>query len=188
MLMLSSLPLSVHAGLSTGKNPDNGLRYWQWKEAGILFRLTQRLPDQTRAFFAARGFDKQNRERIALACVFQSEFRNTADKTLPPVEYKLDQWRVHDGNQTRKLLVRETWQTIWQKENIPEPARIAFEWSLLPTYQVLQAGDYNWGMTAYGLSPGSHFDLQFSWSRGDKHYTRRIENIQCPPDIHPQPE
>ncbi len=26
---------------------ETGLRYWEWHAGGVLFRLTQRLPDQT---------------------------------------------------------------------------------------------------------------------------------------------
>lgn len=185
-LCLAPLPLS--AGLSTGEAPETGLRYWHWEEAGIAFRLTQRLPDQTRAFFAARGFDKSTRERIALSCVFQSEFRNIADSSSPPVEYDLSEWRIHVDGESRPLMVRETWQRIWQEYDVSRAAKIAFEWALLPTYQEYQSQDYNWGMTAYGLPPGSEFDLVFHWQRGDKQFTRRIENIECAPDIHPEPE
>jgi len=188
LLALSVIVAPLQAELSRGKAPDTGLRHWQWQEAGISFKLTQRLPDQTRAFFGARGFDKAARERIALACVFQSEFRNTAGNDEPPVEYDLSEWRIHTDEGTQPLMVRETWKPIWQQHELPKPAQIAFEWSLLPTYQEYAAGDYNWGMTAYGLPPGSEFDLEFSWQRGDQRYTRRINGIKCPPDIHPQPE
>ncbi|MFP3874206.1 MAG: hypothetical protein ACLFV1_07105 [Thiohalophilus sp.] len=186
--MLSVIAAPLQAELSRGEDPDTGLRHWHWQEAGISFRLTQRLPDQTRAFFAARGFDKKTRERIALSCVFQSEFRNTADNDRPPVEYDLSEWRIHVDGETRGLIVREDWQQTWQEYDVPKAARIAFEWALLPTHQVYESDDYNWGMTAYGLSPGTEFDLEFSWSRGDKEYTRRIDGIECAPDIHPEPE
>lgn len=188
LFLLSFLAAPLQAELSRGADPDTGLRHWQWQEAGIHFKLTQRLPDQTRAFFGARGFDKAARERIALACVFQSEFKNTAGNDEPPVEYDLSEWRVHTDEEVRPLMVRETWKPIWQEHDLPKAARIAFEWALLPTYQEYATGDYNWGMTAYGLPPGSEFDLEFSWQRGDQHYTRRINGIECPPDIHPQPE
>lgn len=187
LAVLLASPLLLHAALTTGKDPDTGLRHWHWEEAGISFKLTQRLPDQTRAFFAARGFDQPTREKIALACVFQSEFRNIADSDQPPVEYDLTKWKVYTDNGVKPLLVRETWKERWQEQNVEQSAQIAFEWALLPTYQKYEAQDYNWGMTAYGLPPGTEFDLEFSWSRGDKQYTRRIENIECPPDIHPDP-
>ena len=186
VICLAATP--VYAQLSSGADPATGLRHWHWEEAGIAFRLTQRLPDQTRAFFGARGFDESARERIALACVFQSEFQNTAGQDAPPVAYDLTDWRVHTDAGTRPPLVRETWQTIWADYDLPEAATIAFEWSLLPTRQRYESQDYNWGMTAYGLPPGTEFDLEFSWSRGEKTYTRRIDGIQCPPDIHPEPE
>lgn len=187
-LLALSMPAPLHAELSRGEDPDTGLRHWHWQEAGISFKLTQRLPDQTRAFFAARGFDKPTREKIALACVFQSEFRNIADNDQPPVEYDLTTWKVYADNEVKPLLVRETWKQRWQEQDVDQAAQIAFEWALLPTYQKYAARDYNWGMTAYGLPPGTRFDLQFSWRRGDKHYTRRMQDIECAPDIHPQPE
>ncbi|MGD8408021.1 MAG: hypothetical protein PVG13_02785 [Thiohalophilus sp.] len=182
-------PLSRATPLSVGEAPDTGLRYWFLEEAGISFKLTQRLPDQTRAFFRARGFNHDATERIALACVFQSEFQNTADRDQPPISYDLTEWRVLVDGKTQPLLVREFWSDVWEnKYSLPKSARIAFEWALLPTRQTYESKDFNWGMTVYGLSPGSKFDLEFSWYRGEKHFSRRINNIECPPDIHPQPE
>ena len=182
-------PLACAKPLEVGEDPVTGLRYWLWEEDGILFKLTQRLPDQTRAFFLARGFGHDAVERIANACVFQSEFQNTADKDRPPISYDLTDWRVLSDGESRPLRVREYWNKIWKEEyQLPKPARIAFEWALLPTRQTYDSKDFNWGMSVYGLPPGSTFDLEFSWQRGEKNYSRRINNIQCPPDIHPQPE
>lgn len=40
-----------HPGVEQGVIEETGLRYREWNAEGALFRLTQRLPDQTRAFF-----------------------------------------------------------------------------------------------------------------------------------------
>ena len=47
--------------------------------------------------------------------------------------------------------------------------------------------DYNWGMSSYGLPPGSQFDLVFTWKREGKSFEGRIDNVSCPDDIHPEP-
>lgn len=190
--LISSLifmsPMVCAKPLEVGEDPGTGLRYWFWEEAGISFKLTQRLPDQTRAFFRARGFNHDAAERIALACVFQSEFQNIAERDRPPIRYDLSEWRIIVDGKAKPLLIREFWSDVWEnKYSLPKSARIAFEWALLPTRQTYESKDFNWGMTVYGLSPGSKFDLEFSWYRGENRFSRRIDNIECPPDIHPNP-
>ena len=54
------------------------------KEKGISLRLVQRLPIQSRAFFLARGFNKQQAEIIAQSCIFQTVFKNTSNKASSP--------------------------------------------------------------------------------------------------------
>jgi len=178
---------TVAAPVTTGQDPETGLRFWEWRGEGVLFRLDQRLPDQTRAFFLARGFDRASADQVATRCVFQSRFRNTADAGAVTID--LDEWRIQvPGDAERRLLTREVWTRRWQAASLPQPARIAFEWSLLPTRQRYAPGDYNWGMTSYGLAPGQRFDLVFGWRRDGRRHHARLEDIQCPPDIHPEPQ
>ncbi len=69
----------------------------------------------------------------------------------------------------RQLLLktREVWERYWQGLNIEKGPRIAFRWALLPTKQRFEPGDYNWGMTSFGLVPGEDFDLSLSMRMGD---------------------
>jgi hypothetical protein len=187
--MLACIPaprIGVSQALERGVVAETGLRYWEWQGQGVLFRLTQRLPDQTRAFFMARGFGRDDADYVARQCVFQSMFKNIAPPGSEAVEFDLDAWRLVTGDDTRELLTREYWDRLWQERGVPEAARIAFEWSLLPTRQRYQPGDFNWGMTSYGLEPGRRFDLEFSWSRDGIHYRERIDNVECPADLHPE--
>jgi hypothetical protein len=170
-----------------GIDPQTQLKYWEWHAGGVLLRLTQRLPDQTRAYFLARGFAQADADRIAANCVFQSMFRNTTPATSGTVVSDLNDWRIRTNGKPGRLLLREYWRKLWAEREVPESARIAFEWSLLPTYQTYAPGDYNWGMTSYGLSPGSGFDLRFSWHRNGERFEGKIDNIRCAPDIHPEP-
>lgn len=187
MLLALSLPFAADS-VSTGILPETGLRFWQWQADGVLFKLTQRLPDQTRAFFLARGFDRDSAERIATRCVFQSMFQNTAPPGGGSVSIDLDEWRLVTPGDERPLITREAWNREWDKKALPKPVRIAFEWSLLPTRQRYEPGDYNWGMTSYGLAPGERFNLRFGWRRDGQRFTGYLEDIECPRDIHPEAE
>ncbi len=175
------------ASTTEGVAEETGLRYWEWQDDGILFRLTQRLPDQTRAFFLARGFDRADADFIATQCVFQSMFKNTG--TLDgEVVIDLENWEVRTGQGQSMLMTRDTWRAAPELQDAPAAAMIALEWSLLPTHQTYEPNDYNWGMTSYGLPPGSTFDLEFSWSREARRFSRVLTGVECPADIDPQPE
>jgi hypothetical protein len=184
--LLLLTPTLCPAAVETGVEPETGLRYWQWEGEGVIFRLTQRLPDQTRAFFLARGFDPQSADLLATNCVFQSMFQNAAAEGSASVRFDLRDWRILVDDTPRRLKDRDYWAEVWASRDLPQPARIAFEWSLLPTTQEYAPGDYNWGMTSYGLAPGLVFDLQFSWSANGTGHRARIEGIECAPDIHPE--
>lgn len=172
------------ASVVTGTDPDARLPFWEWQSPGMSIRWVQRLPDQTRAFFMARGFNRDQAERIAQSCVFQTVYKNTADaSTQTIIEYDLSQWRVLHQGHAQPLKLREAWAAEWLAAKVPAAPRIAFEWSLLPTRQRYQPGDYNWGMSAYDLPPGAVFDLEFSWRQDGQARTGKIEGIRCAPDI-----
>ena len=176
---IALLPGMLQAAVEAGVDADTGLHSWEWREAGVSLRLVQRLPDQTRAFFQARGFSSAAAERIANACIFQTIFRNESER---PLNYLLDDWRVRHQGGSGKLMTRESWDAVWQEGEASQAARIALRWSLLPTRQQFAPGDYNWGMTGFGLPPGSAFDLEMVVQLGDEQLTTSIEGIVCAPD------
>ncbi len=187
-LLMSAATIAAAAPLSTGVVPETGLRYWEWKSESVLFRLTQRLPDQTRAYFMARGFESGYADLIAKRCVFQSIFKNIAGFGDAAIAIDLDTWQVRSGDSQRPVLTRERWQDELKNSDISRAAAIALEWSLLPTRQVFAPGDYNWGMTSYGLQPGQVFELGFSWKRGDQVFHGKLDRVECSLDIHPEPD
>ncbi len=180
--LLCAIPLLLGNSAATverGVDAETGLRSWEWREAGVVLRLVQRLPDQTRAFFQARGFSDAAADRIADACIFQTVFRNESER---PLSYSLDDWRVLHGGERGTLVTRERWDAAWQEGEASQAARIALRWSLLPTRQRFEPGDYNWGMSGFGLPPGSVFDLELVVRLGDEHMTRTVGGIECAPD------
>jgi hypothetical protein len=176
------------AAVNTGTDEEAQLPYWEIVEGGVSIRLVQRLPDQTRGFFQARGFSEADTERIAQSCVFQTIFKNVAPASDPSVvEYDLRDWVVHAAGARRGLKTREDWQAQWTARQAPQAAQIAFEWALLPTRQNYHPGDYNWGMTIFNLKPGSDFDLDIVWRERGTEHTVRVKGVRCAPDIQLSP-
>jgi hypothetical protein len=183
---------SALAEVFTGTDDLAQMPYWELREKGMTFRLVQRLPDQTRAYFSGRGFSKEDVEYIAGYCVFQTVFTNTSSVTSQHViQYDASKWRaiLHEGkeNRERSLALREYWEPVWRQRQAKKPQRIAFNWSLLPTRQQYQSADYNWGMTIYKLPHGATFDLKLLWVLDGETQNATIKDLQCAKDIYVPP-
>lgn len=184
-----SLAVPAAAVVNTGTDDEARLPYWEIVEPGVSIRLVQRLPDQTRGFFQARGFSVADSELIAQSCVFQTVFKNLSSATEPiKIEYNLREWAVHTAGAKRAMKTREDWKKIWTARGASQAAQLAFEWALLPTRQSYGPGDYNWGMSIYGLAPGTLFDLDLVWHQNGERRTARLKGVRCATDIYPQPE
>ena len=187
LLCLVALPAT--AAVNSGTDPEARLPYWEVVDEGISIRLVQRLPDQTRAFFQARGFDVQQADLIALSCVFQTVFNNTSTPDKGgTVEYSLRDWVVHAIGGRQGMKTREDWRSLWVSRNVSKSAQVAFEWALFPTQQVYRPGDYNWGMSVFNLPPGSAFDLEVVWRWQGKTRSARIEEMRCAEDLQLEPD
>jgi hypothetical protein len=173
---VSSAPGAAWAEVATGIDEETGLKSWTWNVNGVSVQLVQRLPDQTRAFFMGRGFSTDAADIIGQACVFQTIFRNDSKQA---VSYDLGKWEVIHQDNRLPLQVRETWDRRWQTLGVSQSARIAFRWSLLPTRQRFEPGDYNWGMTSFGLVPGERFDLALTIDHGGHPVNARILAVEC---------
>lgn len=184
--LLCLLP-HAQAEVVTGIDAEAGLPFWELHAPDMTLRLVQRLPDQTRAFFMARGFARDDIELVADNCVFQTVFRNVAEgDDASPLEYTLEDWIVTSTGNERRMQTREHWAEEWARRGVARQARIAFEWALYPTRQIYNPGDYNWGMSVFGLKPGSRFDLAVVWRQGGERRSARIEDLQCAPDAEPE--
>ncbi len=164
-------------------NAATGIESWVLKAEEFSLELVQRLPDQTRAFFQGRGFDTVAANEIALGCVFQTVIKNDATESAAPVvALDLTDWRIDAGQGQRPLKLEQDWQKDWERRGVNQAARIAFHWALYPTRQEFHPGDYNWGMTTYGMPPGSTFDLHVVWHRGDEPRQHTIKGVRCARD------
>lgn len=161
------------------EDPGTGLVSWRWSAQGVSIELTQLLPDQTRAFFLGRGFPRAEADRIALTCVFQSIFRNDGESV---VAYDLNDWTVLYRDERLSLRTREVWEPEWTTAGVGKASRIAFRWSLLPTLQRFEPGDYNWGMISLGPPPGERLDLSLRVRLGDQVMEGTVRGVLCAPD------
>jgi hypothetical protein len=186
VLLLIGQPLCASGTVRTQVDPDTGLQSWHWRSGQAALLFEQRLPDQTRAFFAARGFPPEAADRIGRGCVFKTIVKNGAQADQG-IEYHMDQWRVVRQKDSNAPVLKEVWAREWQERGLPEAARIAFQWALLPSHQHLEPGDYNWGMTSFGLPPGTDFDLEVRLRRDGAAETGMIRGMRCPEDIERDP-
>jgi hypothetical protein len=169
----------ARATVTTGQDSETGLRSWKWEHQGVSVELRQLLPDQTRAFFLGRGFGTAEADRIGRSCVFQTIFRNDGSR---PVEYDLNAWSLLHRGRRLPLRTREVWKLELQSGPTDGAAPIALFWALLPTVQRFEPGDYNWGMTSFGLPPGERFDLVLRVAVGGEPVGAEIPSVECAPD------
>ena len=156
---------------------ETGLSTWQTETRGIQVRLTQIGPDQARAFYQARGFAAEAAEHYAQECVFMTVVRNIGDA---PIEHRLADWRYTLPQQPpRPVRSKTEWARIWQRLDVPAPARIAFTWAQFPSTQTFAPGDWNQGMTTYTVPRGGRFDLHFVWRSGGRTLSGTLEEVQC---------
>ena len=189
MRCIATLSLIVAIPVTAGEvarsvNAENGLQGWHFTDGDIEIELIQRLPDQTRALLMNHKFSRQVIEQMALSCMFQTIIRNTGQSTTNRVvSIDLTEWRLlHDGK-PRKLLMKEALLESWTDADADPAAKLVVRWGMFPTQQEYLPGDYNWGLTAYGIPPGSGFDLEVAWREGGAQRRGEIRGIVCAPDV-----
>ena len=183
LLLIVAMPVTA-GEVTRSVNAENGLQGWHFTDGDIEIELIQRLPDQTRALLMNHKFSRQVIEQMALSCMFQTIIRNTGQSTTNRVvSIDLTEWRLlHDGK-PRKLLMKETLLESWTDADADPAAKLVVRWGLFPTQQEYLPGDYNWGLTAYGIPPGSGFDLDVVWREGGALRRGEIRGIVCAPDV-----
>jgi len=184
LFFLLLMPLLCGAEVLRSANEENGLEKWHFIDSGIEIELVQRLPDQTRALFMNHAFSREVIEQLALSCMFQTIIRNTgksgAEQTI---SIDLTQWRMQHAGKTSGILQKEPLLASWSDEDADAAAKLVIRWGMFPTQQEYLPGDYNWGLTAYGIPPGSRFDLAVTWQEGEVQRRGEIKDIMCAPDV-----
>ncbi len=183
-------PLLVCAAVSHSVDKTTQLKSWKLLQDGFELQIIQRLPDQSRGFFQARGFSAAQADDIATQCIMQSSVMNSGgEKEKLPVSVVLKDWRVRVDGQIQPIKLKEDWAKQWAAitdagQQVKQAARIAFRWSTFPSEQSFEPnGDYNWGMISFGLKPGTVFDLQAVWYVDGQLQSHWINGIECAQDL-----
>jgi hypothetical protein len=176
-LCLLCLPVAVGAGVQHRRDPKTGLSSWKVDEGGFSLELVQLLPDFVKAAYEAKGFPPQAVDRIARYCVFGTIARNESPE---PIAYRVAEWRyiTPDGD-SHAPKTKTEWVREWRDLGI------GFMWSMLPAEQTFEPGDWGQGFLTLELAPGSPSDLEYSWHRGGKTYSGKIEGLRCAPAAPP---
>ena len=156
----------------------SGAPVWKWQGDGVAVRALGRPPDQTRAFFIARGFPDDAARRFSRSCVFGMTLRNRA--AGGPIRFDVADWRVRTGGGEHPPVPTARWQRRWRSMGVPERARTAFAWATFPRSEQLGEGGYLMGMVAMGLDPGQRFDLVLRWRQGGTERGVTLEGLRCP--------
>ncbi len=184
LLLLGVLLPATGAEVTRSVNPENGLTGWRLSAGDIEVELIQRLPDQTRAMFMKHEFSPGVIEQLAQSCIFQTIIRNTGKSgSGQSVSVDLARWHMRHADKTGAILLKEPLLASWTDEEASPAAKLVVRWGMFPTQQEFLPGDYNWGMTAYGLPPGSVFDLEIGWQEGEASQRATIEGLVCAPDV-----
>ena len=185
LLMLGSLAAaSIQAEVLRSANEENGLEKWHFIAGDIEIELVQRLPDQTRALFMKHEFSREVIEELATSCMFQTIIRNSGRSgEVRPVSIDLTRWRMQHAGKVTGIVLKEPLLASWTDADAAPAAKLVIRWGMFPTQQEYLPGDYNWGLTAYGIPPGSVFDLDVSWEEGGRLHSGKIEGVICAPDV-----
>ncbi|MDD5388584.1 MAG: hypothetical protein PHD37_04520 [Gallionellaceae bacterium] len=169
--------LQATAAQTEKRDPDTGAVTWETRAHGVTLSLTQILPNQARAFYLNRGFPAEAVEPYATACVYMTVLRN--DAAPGELSFRLTNWSVQNAGQERPPNAVEDWMMRWRALGLAEAAQIAFRWAQFPPEQEYAVGEWNQGMLATGLAPGSRFDLTARWTVAGKTFEGKLENVVC---------
>lgn len=175
---------TVFAQVTVSTNATSKLKSYRFTENGFKLELIQRLPDQTRAFFMARGFSSTVANKIGLSCIFQGIGTNISNTKNPTaIEVSLKNWHVYANKKIQSIKMKETWNKEWAGSTVTNASKIAYKWATFPSYQnFANSGDYGWGMISFNLPPGTTFDLAISWKDNNKTHKAWMRSLECPND------
>jgi hypothetical protein len=133
------------------------------KAAGIEFHISARTPEQTSAFYAARGLPTDAVRAIAQVCLLTVGMRNNRSDV---VWMDLAEWRfIDDEGRPVQRIQRIEWDAVWEQMAVPDAGRATFGWTQLPDIRDLQPGEPVGGNLAV-VPPQGNFTLQASFKTG----------------------
>lgn len=145
---------------------------------GVEYQVSVRTPEQTSAFYAARGFPATAVQAISRQCFVTVGIVNKRSDTL---WLELPRWRftAADGGEVARI-PRADWEARWQALDMPLAARATFRWTQLPESRDLQPGEPVGGNVAVA-DPGGVFAVHASFrTGGGEEIHISVPGLVCP--------
>jgi len=171
LLVVLLFPCSGMAITVNDTDPDSGLARWQSQGHGLSLELIQLLPDFVRGVYEARGLPPDLGQEMADYCVFGGIVRNETQRAL---SYDMRLWRARTADgQRHELKTKLDWLAEWRRRGVH------FGWSMMPTAQDFEVGDWGQGFVTMKLPRGTRFDLEYVWRQHGRKQTARLEGVVC---------
>ncbi len=169
---------SLLAGPVITTDPNTGAVTWRQDQDGVSFSLTQLLPEQLLAFYVNRGFSIEQIEDFAHACVFMTVLRN--HRSEGTIHFNRQRWQVTSNGQSVNIISTDQWLKRLNEQPVSGSSLLAFKWAQFPSEQEYEpGGDWNQGMQAIGLPPGSEFNIRVIWDIDKRDYFNQLNGVHC---------
>ena len=131
--------------------------------AGLDFFISVRTPEQTGAFYAARGLPPAAVQEITKACFLTVGLHNRRADTL---WLDLSMWRLTDASgHAVARISRPEWTARWNALQVPLAAQSTFGWTQLPETRDMQP-DETVGGNVPIVPPAGKFTLSTRFRTG----------------------
>lgn len=154
---------------------------------GLDFSVSVRTPEQTNAFYAARGLPPRAVQEIANACFLTVSLHNRRADIL---WLDLAAWDFADANGHQVARIsRSQWAARWRSLHVPLAAQSTFGWTQLPETRDMQP-DESVGGNVPIAPPAGKFTLTARFRTGMKGTGKPVEikfpGLSCPHEGAPQ--
>lgn len=148
---------------------------------GLDFSVSVRTPEQTRAFYAARGLPPSAVQAIAKTCLLTVTLHN---RRADIVWLDLAAWDFTDaGGHPVARISRSQWAARWRSLQVPLAAQSTFGWTQLPETRDMQP-DENVGGNVPIAPPEGTFTLTARFRTGmrgtGKPLEIKVPGLSCP--------
>ncbi|HHJ13224.1 MAG TPA: hypothetical protein ENJ79_02450 [Gammaproteobacteria bacterium] len=111
-------------------------------DARVELEFRSRTPNQMRAFYLARGFERRMLDALQDQCFITVRITNTGDRV---VWLDLTDWRFEYQGKPLVRPHRRDWLARWARMGVPRAHRSTFRWTLLPERLDYQPGEREGG-------------------------------------------
>lgn len=179
MILLPGSASALSASLQNHSTDTlTGIHTWSIRAQGILFSLTQILPEQLQAFYVNRGFTLEQIQPYVTSCVFMAVLRN--DTAAAEIHYLQQQWSIISGDNTTPPTILTHWLSRLEKSGVGKSALLTFRWAQFPAQQTYQpGGDWNQGMLSVGLPEDRLFNMVMRWNMLDESHEMTLKGVRC---------